>query len=277
MEAQQALFRGNIMVIDFHTHTFPDKIAGRTIAHLSEVGKMPPYTDGTRTGLLRSMKGSGIDISVVLPIATVVKQERSINSLSAELNGKDNVFYAGSLHPDCEDVEGTLDFIKSSGLFGIKLHPDYQGVDFNDERCVHIMEEAAKRDLYIVTHAGIDVAFRDHVHCTPDMVLEVLERLGGVIDNKLILAHMGGYELPDEVLEKLVGKPVWMDTAAVMDLYPEKCVEIIRAHGSGKILFATDSPWRSQREFLSLFHSLPLTDGEKEQILYRNAKKILSI
>ena len=92
------------MVIDFHTHTFPDKIAGRTIAHLSEVGKMPPYTDGTRTGLLRSMKDSGVDISVVLPIATVVKQERSINSLSAELNGKDHIYYAGSLHPDCEDV-----------------------------------------------------------------------------------------------------------------------------------------------------------------------------
>ncbi len=264
------------MVIDFHTHTFPDKIAERTIAHLSEVGKMPPYTNGTRTALLQSMRESGVDISVVLPIATVPKQERSINTLSAELNGKDNIYYAGSLHPDCADVEGTLDFIKASGLFGIKLHPDYQGVDFNDARCVRIMEEAAKRDLFIVTHAGIDVAFREHVHCTPDMVLEVLGKLSGLIDNKLILAHMGGYELPGEVLEKLIGKPVWMDTAAVMDLYPEKCVEIIHAHGADKILFATDSPWRSQKDFVDLLLSLPLTGEEKEQILYRNAKTILS-
>ena len=109
------------------------------------------------------------------------------------------------------------------------------------------------------------------------MVLEVLERLGGVIDNKLILAHLGGYELPDEVLEKLVGKPVWMDTAAVMDLYPEKCVEIIRAHGSGKILFATDCPWNGQQQYLEHFRSLSgLSDNEKEMILSRNAAALLS-
>lgn len=265
------------MVIDFHTHAFPDKIAGRTIAHLSEAGKMQPYTDGTGASLRRSMDDSGVAVSVVLPIATLPKQERSINALSAEQNGKDRLYYAGSLHPDCADVEGTLDYIKASGLFGIKLHPDYQGVDFNDARFVRIMREAAKRDLYIITHAGIDVAFRHHVHCTPDMVLEVLDTLGGLIDDKLILAHMGGYELPDEVLEKLCGKPVWMDTAAVLDLYPEKCVEIIRSHGADKILFATDSPWRGQKEYIALLQSLPLTEEEKAQILYRNAQRILGI
>ena len=113
------------------------------------------------------------------------------------------------------------------GMFGIKLHPDYQGVEFDDPRYLKIISEAAKRDLIVVTHAGVDVAFRDHVHCTPDMILRVLEILGSEIENKLVLAHLGGYELPDESLEKLVGKPVYMDTAAVLKLYPEKCREII--------------------------------------------------
>ncbi len=76
------------------------------------------------------------------------------------------------------------------------------------------MREAAKRDLFIVTHAGYDVAFRDHVHCTPDMILHVLEELRGLIEDKLILAHLGGYDMPDEVLQKLIGKPVWMDTVS---------------------------------------------------------------
>ena len=68
-----------------------------------------------------------------------------------------------------------------------------------------------------------------------------------------------------------------MDTAAVLDLYPDKCVEIIRKHGADRILFATDSPWKSQGEYLGIFESLPLSEGEKEKILHENAERILSV
>ena len=216
------------MIIDFHTHTFPDAIAEKTIAYLTKKGGIQPYRAGTLASLIENMQQCGVDYSVVLPVATLPKQVPTINRVSAENNGKNNVFFAGGIHPDCEDVAGILDEIKASGLFGIKLHPDYQGVHFDDPRYLRIMNEAAKRGLYIVTHAGYDIAFRDHVHCTPDMILHALEELKGVIEDKLILAHLGGFDMPDEVLQKLIGKPVWMDTAAVLRLYPEKCKEIIR-------------------------------------------------
>ena len=263
------------MVIDFHTHTFPDSIAEQAVAHLSKVGHATAFIDAKRDTLIRSMRDNQIDISVVLPVATAPKQVKGINRLSAELNGREGLFYAGAVHPDCDDIEGTLDFIKASGLFGIKLHPDYQGVHFDDPRYLRIMEAAARRGLFIVTHAGVDIAYRDHVHCTPDMVLRVLDTLGSVIDNKLILAHMGGYELPDEVIEKLCGKPVLMDTAAVLDLYPDRCAEIILRHGAERVLFATDSPWRSQRQYVEILRSLPLTDAQRESILHGNAERIL--
>ncbi len=263
------------MVIDFHTHTFPDKIADRSIAFLEKAGNMKAVCDGRRQTLHEVMNGGGADISVVLPVATNPKQERTINSLSAEINGRDNIFYFGAIHPDCENVGETLDFIKASGLRGIKLHPDYQGVYFDDERYLKIIFEAAKRGLFTVTHAGVDVAYTDDVHCTPDMVIDVMKRLDGAADNKLILAHMGGYGLPDEVLLKLCGMPVYMDTAAVLDLYPEKCAEIIKKHGANRVLFATDSPWKSQKAYIELFNSLDLTDEDKEKILYKNGMKIL--
>lgn len=265
------------MVIDFHTHTFPDSIAERTVAGLAACGGLPPYTDGKKSSLLASMKKSGVHISVTLPVATHTKQEHTINTLSAQWNGKDNLYYAGAIHPDCENVCDTLDFIKENGLFGIKIHPDYQGAHLDDPRYIRILCEAAKRDLYVVTHAGIDVAFRDHVHCTPEMILRVLRQLDGALDHKLILAHMGSYEMPDTVLEQLCGLPVYMDTAAVLDLYPEKCVSIIRRHGADKILFATDSPWKDQGAYIRLLRSLPLHTEEKESILHANAEKILCI
>ena len=43
------------MIIDFHTHMFPDKIAARTIDFLSKTdGDMNPFTDGTWKGLKES-------------------------------------------------------------------------------------------------------------------------------------------------------------------------------------------------------------------------------
>lgn len=265
------------MVIDFHTHTFPDKIAAQTIKFLSEKGNVKPYREGTLDSLKASMKKSGVDISVVLPVATAPKQVASINKLGAAENGRDGVFFAGAIHPDCENVEEILDFVKSSGLFGIKIHPDYQGVYFDDERYIHIMREAAKRDLITVTHAGVDVGYPEDVHCTPQMVLNVLDRLSGLIENKLVLAHMGGCDLPDEVLEKLVGKPVYFDTSFVLDHYPEKCEEIIRKHGFDKILFATDSPWSGQKKFINIINGYGFSKEETEKIFHINAEKLLNI
>ena len=214
------------MIIDFHTHTFPDKIAVQTIAYLSEKGKAKPYREGTLSALKASMKKAGIDYCVVLPVATSPKQVDSINRLSFECNGKDGVIYAGAIHPDCDNIEEILDRIKENGLFGLKIHPDYQGVYFDDPKYIRILREAAKRDLTVITHAGVDVGYRDDVHCTPDMVLKVLDELQGIIDGKLVLAHMGGCDLPDEVMEKLAGKPVYFDTSSVLDRYKEKCREM---------------------------------------------------
>ena len=107
------------------------------------------------------------------------------------------------------------------------------------------------------------------------MVLNVLKELKGLADNRLILAHLGGYEMPDEVLQKLVGAPVYMDTAAVLRLYPEKCREIILRHGADKILFASDSPWDSQKDYIEILKSFRLGEEAEEKIFHLNAERIL--
>lgn len=264
------------MIIDFHTHTFPDKIAAKTVAMLAEKAHIPAYRDGTLSSLKESMKAAGVDYSVILPVATAPKQVESINRLARELNGKDGIIYAGAIHPDCENVAEILDSIKEAGLFGIKLHPDYQGVYFDDPRYIRIMREAAKRDLITVTHAGLDLGFPDDVHCTPERVLNVLDELQGIIDDKLVLAHLGGCGIPDIIIEKLCKKPVFMDTSFVADRYPEKAKELISAHGADRILFATDSPWAPQDKYVKLMKSLDFDADTLEKILGGNAKRLLA-
>lgn len=263
------------IITDFHTHTFPDSVAPRAIANLSKMGNIRPYSDGTLAGLKASMAKNGITYSVILPVSTAEQQVASINRTAASFSGKDGIIYAGAIHPDCENVDEVLDSIKEAGLFGIKLHPDYQNTRFDDIRYIKIMEKAAQRGLITVTHAGVDVAYTNDVHCTPDMVLRVLDELKGLIDDKLVLAHLGGYALQDEVLDKLVGKPVYMDTAAVLGMNPEKNIEIIRRHGADKILFATDSPWADQGEFVRIIQGFGLDDESLELILHKNACRLL--
>ena len=265
-------------IIDFHSHFYPDSIAARTIALLESKSGLTAPLDGTRADLLRGMKEGGVDISVVLPVATKPEQVRKINTRNADANRKDGLVFAGAMHPGCEDIEAELDYIKEAGFFGIKLHPDYQDTFFDDPKYLRVMEGAAKRGLITVTHAGVDVGYPGApVRCTPDMVKNVLSALKGVIDNKLVLAHMGGAELPGEVLEKLAGEPVYMDTSFVLDLYPEKCLDIIRKHGADRIVFGTDAPWKTQASFVSLLKSLPLSGGELEKIFHLNAESLLLI
>ena len=45
------------MIIDFHTHMFPDKIAKGTLDFLEGICKVTPYTNGTYEGLKRPAKG----------------------------------------------------------------------------------------------------------------------------------------------------------------------------------------------------------------------------
>ena len=48
------------MIIDFHTHTFPAKIAHSVIAHLQSKSRSMAFTDATNDGLRRSMDNAGI-------------------------------------------------------------------------------------------------------------------------------------------------------------------------------------------------------------------------
>lgn len=260
------------MIIDFHTHMFPDKIAKGTIDFLAGVCKMPPYTDGTYMGLKKETLESGVDLSVALPIVTKPAQFQSINTFASGYQEKPILSF-GSIHPDSADYRAELRQIKDMGLKGIKLHPDYQEVYFNDIRYKRIVAYASELDLIISVHAGADPKCPNDIHCTPRMSAEVIWDTHPV---KLVLAHMGGNEQWDDVEKYLVGKEVYFDTGVVLDkMSREQFLRIVRAHGADKILFATDSPWSGQKEFLQIIQEMPLTEEERIKILGENAKKLL--
>lgn len=273
------------MIIDIHTHTFPENIAAGALASMeAEILKAQGMDVraqglGTIEDLSESTIDNGIDLSLVAPVATKPHQAERINRLSVELNEKadeSHVFYMGAIHPECENYKQILDDIAAMDLKGIKIHPDYQSTFFDDEKYVRIMDYAANKGLGIVVHAGEDIGLPNPIHCTPDRVLNVLK---SIQPEKLILAHMGGWRMWNEVEEKLVGLPIYFDTAVVLKkgvphLENEQFVRMIRNHGIDKVLFATDYPWYNQKTALEDINATELTDEEKRLILGENAKKL---
>ncbi len=274
------------MIIDIHTHTFPEKIADSAIENMEQniingqgfevkCARIP-----TVQGLSESTKRAGMDLSVVCPVATNERQPEKINRLAAQMNEKmeeTGVFSFGAIHPDCKNYKEIIDEVVAMDLKAVKLHPDYQNTFFDDERYLRIVDYAADKDLGIIVHAGEDVGLPRPIHCTPDMVLNLWKHIQ---PEKLILAHMGGWRLWDEVEEKLVGLPLYLDTAVVLNrkfpvtMSEEQFLRMVRNHGAQRILYGTDSPWYEQSQALKDFTDTHLEEQEKRLILGENANRL---
>ena len=263
-------------VIDFHTHAFPDAIAGKTIELLSKKGGIPAHTDGTVDGLRHRLAEAGISLGIVLPVVTRPEQFESITRFAQQINEEERGLLSfGGIHPDTPDYRKELKSLADAGFRGIKIHPDYQGVYFDDIRYMRIIEYASELGMIIITHAGVDIGFPDTVRCTPDRALKVIRE---VKPEKLVLAHCGGWRLWEEVISMLAGEPVYMDTAYSMGhISEEHFVTLCRMHGADKILFATDCPWGNPKRDLETFLAMPLFYEEQEMILHLNAEKLLDM
>ena len=161
------------------------------------------------------------------------------------------------------------------GMKGIKLHPDYQDVYFNDIRYKRLVSYATELGMIISVHAGKDPLCPENVHCTPQMAAELIDE---VAPDKLVLAHLGGNQQWDEVERYLVGRDVYLDTAVIFDyIEQEQFLRILRNHGSDRILFATDSPWAGQKRFVEVMRSMPVTEDERENVFGGNAGRLLGL
>ncbi len=263
------------MLIDFHTHAFPEKIAARAVASLSHgSGGMVPQTDGTLTSLKAAMDQDGVDVSVVLSIATNPRQQHSVNDYAMEMNRDDRIVAFGSVHPDAPDAPEELERIAAAGLKGVKLHPEYQCFYADEERMKPIYRKISELGLITVFHAGQDIGFAPPYHCMPEHLLGALRWL----DTPVVAAHWGGYCCSTDVIGKLCGENLYFDLSFGYGCIPKPLAQtIIDKHGSDKLLFGSDMPWHRPEWELRLLNSLDLSESDREKIFFKNAMKLLSI
>ena len=264
------------MVIDFHTHIFPDKIAEKTIIHLANLCGSQPFANGTEQGLINQIEKANIDLAIALPVLTNPNQFESVNKFAKEINDKNGkiLSFAG-IHPDCQDIPQKMEYIKNMGFLGVKIHPQYQNTYIDSFGYEQILNCAKQLDLIVVTHAGVDDGFKnDKVLCPPQGVLSLQKKVN---HNKFVLAHYGANRMWEEAFDALCGGNFYFDTSYILgDILKDLFLKMLTKHGADKILFATDCPWRDISLEIERLKNI-VTDSENlNKILYKNAKKLLN-
>lgn len=263
------------MLIDFHTHAFPNRIAASAIEKLSYAsGGMKPQTNGTIASLKAEMQKDGVDISIVQCIATAPKQQTNVNDFAIEINRDTSLFAFGSVHPDAPNALEELERIKSAGLKGVKLHPEYQSFAVDDPRMKPIYKKIGELELITLFHAGQDYGYPPPYHCMPHQMRAALKWF----DSPVVAAHWGAAGFGSDVLSTLCGENIYFDLSFGYCAM-SKCVaqQIIDRHGTDRLLFASDMPWHRPEWELRLLSTLDLSESDREKIFSENARKLLGI
>lgn len=282
------------MIIDFHTHTFPEALAEHAITKLAKSARAKNYLNGTVEALCASMKEAGIDYAVLLPVVTRPGQQATINRVAAAINEnyrEKGLISFGGIHPDNENYSQILRELAGEGIKGIKLHPVFQETELDDIRYLRIIECACENDLIVLVHAGYDISYPGAEYSSVRRIASVLDTLQ---PDKFVLAHMGGWGCWNEVEEDIIGRKVYMDTSfSLLPIAPapgttrnpqenpplsgERFLRMVQKHGADRILFGTDSPWSGQKEALAFLKESGLAESELSCILGNNANKLLRL
>jgi len=256
------------MVIDSHTHIFPEHVVDRAMEVLRDRYQAQPVARPTPDGLRRHMDECGVDGAVVVAVATRPEQVPSINQWLGDL-GDDRFIPFGSLHPQVADLAGEVQRLLDLGFPGIKLHAHFQGLRLDDPEFVSMLELVGER-LLVLMHGGDEIVPVPHVEPTPPRLLRLHERLPQV---RFILAHLGSYQRWDEVEELLVGRDVVFDASYVFGKCPDERIErLIRAHGPERV---SDFPWQTESQGLAGMARLSLSDEERQALLWGNLLRLL--
>ena len=281
------------MIIDFHTHNFPDALAARAIAAMVENlrHEFTPFGDGTLACQLAAARADGIDRCVMCPVATKPAQADVILRTACAIRDGDLgeeaarvIIPLASVCPSDADYRVRLKAIADAGIPGIKLHPYYQGFRLDDPRVFPYFAALRDAGLFVVVHCGLDLGFADEpLSCGP---VQIAALLRAVPDLTFIAAHLGGsgrctslypHSPAPHATDLLLEFPnCYFDTAVVCccDDDPES-QRVMAEWPAERLLFATDYFWRDVTHIASWVRRFRPNPADLEKIFSGNARRLL--
>lgn len=259
-------------IIDFHAHIYPEAIAKRAVESIGEFYGCNMNRSGTVSELLETEKNEGVSEFVVHSVAIDKKHVAPINEFILKEAKAHSEFHGfGTTHAELENKVFEAERVLNEGLEGIKIHPDTQRFNMDDERMFDLYDYLQMRQTPILIHCG-DYRF-DYSHPRRlKRVLKLFPRL------KVVAAHLGGWSVYDLALEYLENESCFFDTSSsFFMLGRRRAKELIKAYGAERLVFGTDYPMHVAAKEIEFLKGLGLSSEENEMIFYKNAEKILNL
>lgn len=259
-------------LIDIHTHVYPAAVAAKAAKSIQDFYELDGGgMNGTVELLLKQGDAAGISQFVILPVGLKPDRVRHINDfILAQLANQPRFIGFGTVHAAMENIGDEADYILSSGLHGIKMHPDSQLFDIDDPR-LFPMYEAISGKIPVMPHMG-DPRY-DFSH--PRRLRRVMELFPKL---QVIATHFGGYSMYEEAYDLLHDKDCVFDISSSMMFMPEGVAEkYINAYGAERMAFGTDYPLWNPVVETERFLRLNLTAEQFEQIGHKTAERVLNI
>ena len=209
------------------------------------------------------MDRNGISQSVVFPSVMIPHTQRQANEETLSMvAGKDRFIPFAFIDPRLDESPSLLEELLQKGCKGLKLHPVCHGYVVSHGMCSPSFEVAQAHDLPVIIHSGWgeygEIRF----------IAQLAEQYKQL---KIIVGHMKEYQDIFALLPRY-------DNVAVETSYathPRRIAQAVNALGSERVLFGSDFPCGQQDfELYKVLHA-PLAESEKENVLYKNAERML--
>ncbi len=256
-------------IYDAHAHIFPEKIAKKATDNIGNFYDIPMHHTALSGQLLDYGKTAGISRFLVCSTATTPRQVKSINDfIHLECSLHPEFVGLGTLHPYMEDIEREVIRISQLGLCGIKLHPDFQLFDIDDEKAIEMYRLSAEYDLPILFHMGDN----RYTYSEPEKLIKAMDKVPSLT---AIAAHFGGYRHWHSINKYEISDRLYFDTSSSLFMLEKSVAEdAIHHFGSDRFMFGTDFPMWNPAEEVKRFLTLDLSEEDRIQIFSKTFSQL---
>ncbi len=203
------------------------------------------------TALYNPEIGNAQSIEAARAYPEALKAYCVINPNYPELAEKELAAYE-----DCNDA-----------YIGLKFHPSGHSAPLSGPGYAEALRFADRNGLPVLSHT-----WGGDSHCGEEEVRKIAGKYPGA---KLIMGHSlhGAWEAAASIAREFPN--AYLELCAVTDERAGILEQFVSEAGSEKILYGTDFPWFNHHYYIGAVLAADITDDDRRNIFYRNAKRLM--
>ncbi|MDO8474543.1 MAG: amidohydrolase family protein [bacterium] len=265
------------MIIDVHTH----------------IGKFGTIiASKTPEELLQSMDEAGIETSFLITNRLGHEVDGLATAKAVEIGEKyprlkiiGNIEYATLAEDQVEELKG---FLKAGRIIGVKLYTGYEEFLPFDPKLHDFYDFCSREGYPVIFHTGFLLqGSRGSLKSSHPLNIDELANAFPTL--KIIMAHFGNPWIADCAAVVAKNENVYADLSGYFSEFmpiSKNEVEMFKKEvgymawllgGYKKLLFGTDWPIYSQKEYVRAVGSLHMSKEEKDLVFWKNARDIFRL